>query len=89
MTDMPALTVLSYDVVDDGTLVLRMMDAKQVIAAIEAGKLKGTFKKGQYVDEAKITSLRAELAAFIAGADRNALFGVQTDPLKKMADTTK
>ena len=89
ITDMPAITVLSYDLVDDGTLVLRMMDAKQVVAAIEAGKLKGTFKKGQYVDEAKITSPRAEFAAFIAGADRDALFGVKTDPLKKMADTAK
>ena len=87
--DMPALTIVSYDLRDDGTLVLRLMQAKEVIAAIEAGKLKGTFKKGQYVDEAKITSPRAELAAFIAGADRDKLFGLKTDPLHKLPDTGK
>lgn len=88
-TDMPAATVLSYDLREDGTLVLRMMQPKEVIAAIEAGKIKGTFKKGQYVDEAKITSPRAELAAFIAAADREKLFGQKTDPLHKLADTAK
>lgn len=88
MADMPALTIASYDLRDDGTLVLRLMEAKQVIAAIEAGKLKGTFKKGQYVDEAKITSPRAELAAFIAGADRDALFALKTDPMRKLPDTS-
>jgi hypothetical protein len=65
------------------------MDTKVVIAAIEAGKLKGTFKKGQYVDEARITSPRAELAAFIAASNRDSLFGMKTDPLRKMADTSK
>ena len=89
IADTPALTVASYDLGADGSLVLRLMDTKQVIAAIEAGKLKGTFKKGQYVDEAKITSSRAELAAFIAGADRDALFAMKTEPLRKIADTAK
>lgn len=87
--DMPATAVMSYDLREDGTLVLRMMQPKEVIAAIEAGKIKGTFKKGQYVDEAKITSPRAELAAFIAGADREKLFGLKTDPLHRLADTAK
>ena len=86
---MPARTLVSYDIREDGSLVLRMMQAKEVIAAIEAGKLKGTFKKGQYVDEAKISSPRAELAAFVAGADRDKLFGLKTDPLRKLADTGK
>lgn len=89
MSDTPALTILSYDLGEDGSLVLRMMQPKQVIAAIEAGKIKGTFKKGQYVDEAKITSPRTELAAFIAGADRDALFAIKTDPLRKLPDTGK
>jgi hypothetical protein len=89
IADTPALTVASYDLGADGSLVLRLMDTKQVIAAIEAGKLKGTFKKGQYVDEAKITSSRAELAAFITGADRDALFAMKTEPLRKIADTAK
>lgn len=87
--DTPARTILSYDLRADGTLVLRMMQAKPVIAAIEAGKIKGTFKKGQYVDEAKITSPRAELAAFVAGADRESLFGMKTDPLHRLPDTAK
>ena len=89
IADFPATTVISYDLRGDGTLVLRMMQPKEVIAAIEAGKLKGTFKKGQYVDEARITSPRAELAAFVAGADRDRLFGQATDPLHKLADTAK
>lgn len=89
IADSPSATVISYDLRDDGTLVLRMMQPKEVIAAIEAGKLKGTFKKGQYVDEAKITSPRAELAAFIGAADREKLFGQKTDPLHKLADTAK
>jgi len=89
MTDMPALTIVSYDLGGDGTLVLRLMDPKEVIAAIQAGKLKGTFKKGQYVDEAKISSPRAELAAFIAGADREKLFGQKIDPLRKLPDSEK
>ncbi len=88
-TDMPGTTVVSYDLREDGTLVLRMMQPKEVIAAIEAGKIKGTFKKGQYVDEAKITSPRAELAAFIAGADREKLFGLKTDPLHRLPETAK
>lgn len=89
VADMPARTIVSYDLRADGTLVLRMMQPKQVIAAIEAGTIKGTFKKGQYVDEAKITSPRAELAAFIAGADREKLFGLKTDPLHRLPDTAK
>lgn len=89
IADTPATTVVSYDLRADGTLVLRLMQPKPVIAAIEAGKLKGTFKKGQYVDEAKITSPRAELAAFVAGADRDALFGLKTDPLHRLSDTAK
>jgi hypothetical protein len=87
--DSPATAIVSYDLRADGTLVLRMMRAKEVIAAIEAGKLKGTFKKGQYVDEARIASPRAELAAFIAGADREKLFGLKTDPLRRLPDTGK
>ena len=89
IADTPAVTIASYDIAADGTLVLRLMDTKQVIAAIEAGKLKGTFKKGQYVDEVSITSPRAELAAFIAAADREKLFAMKTDPLRKMPDTAK
>jgi hypothetical protein len=89
IADMPAVTIASYDIGADGSLVLRLMDTKQAIAAIEAGKLKGSFKKGQYVDEVKITSPRAELAAFVAGANRDALFATKTDPLRKMPDTTK
>lgn len=89
IADTPATTIVSYDLGADGTLVLRMMQAKPVIAAIEAGKIKGTFKKGQYVDEAKITSPRAELAAFVAGADREALFGLKTLPLHRLPDTAK
>ena len=89
IADTPAKAVMSYDLREDGTLVLRMMQPKEVIAAIEAGKIKGTFKKGQYVDEARITSPRAELAAFIAGADREKLFGLKTDPLHRLPDTAK
>jgi len=89
IADTPATAVMSYDLREDGTLVLRMMQPKEVIAAIEAGKIKGTFKKGQYVDEAKVTSPRAELAAFIAGANREKLFGLKTDPLHRLPDTAK
>src|SRR5687768_12075041 len=89
IADTPALTIATYDFAADGSLVLRLMDTKLVIAAIEAGKLKSTFKKGQYVDEVKVTSPRAELAAFVAGADRDALFAMKTEPLRKMPDTAK
>jgi hypothetical protein len=87
VADMPALTIVSYDLGTDGTLVLRLMEPKQVIAAIEAGKLKGRFKKGRYVDEATITSPRAELAAFIAAADRDALFASKTGALRKLPES--
>jgi hypothetical protein len=87
--DMPALTIISYDFENDGTLVLRLMDTKEVIAAIEAGKLKGTFKRGQYVDEAKINSPRAELAAFIAAADHEKLFSQKFERMYKVPDAQK
>jgi len=86
-TDTPALTIVSYDFGNDGTLVLRLMDTKQVIAAIEAGKLKGRFTKGRYVDEATITASRAEMAAFIAGADHDALFATKTGALHRLAES--
>jgi hypothetical protein len=79
--------IATYDLGADGTLVLRLMDTKYVAAAIEAGKLKGKVKKGQYVDEVTITASRAELAAFVAAADRDALFAAKTAPLVKLADT--
>ncbi|MCW5770763.1 MAG: hypothetical protein KIT16_03945 [Rhodospirillaceae bacterium] len=83
----PAMTIVSYDIDAEGRLVLRLMDVKRAIAAIEAGKLKGRFKKDRYVDEATITSPRAELAAFIAGADREALFANKASPLVKLKET--
>src|SRR5262249_42420578 len=87
VADMPKLTIIAYDLGENGTLVLRLMDTKAVIAAIEAGKLKGRFKRGTYVDEATITSPRAELAAFLASSDRDALFPDKSGPLRKLPDT--
>lgn len=86
--DMPALTVVSYDVTEN-TLVLRLMDTKRAIAAIEAGQLKGHVKKGTYVDEVTITSPRAELAAFVAASDRDMLFATKTGLLRKLAESPK
>ena len=84
---MPAKTIIGYDIAD-GSLVLRLMDVKAAVDAIASGKLKGRVKKGGFVDEVTITSPRAELAAFVAGADRDgALFSVKTGMLRKMVDT--
>ena len=80
--DMPTQTVVAYDLTDT-TLVLRFIDAKAAIAAIEAGKLKGRVKKGSYVDEVTITSPRAELAAFV-GAEGDKLFSQKTGALRKL-----
>ena len=87
VADTPKVTVMAYDIGGDGSLVLRMMDAKKVIAAIEAGKLKGRFKKGQYVDEATIMATREELTAFIASSNRDELLSMKTSVLRKLADT--
>jgi len=87
VADTPKVTVMAYDIGGDGSLVLRLMDPKKVIAAIEAGKLKGRFKKGQYVDEATITATREELTAFIASSNRDELFSMKTGALRKLADT--
>ncbi len=84
--DMPAQTIISYDVTDS-SLMLRLMDTKLAVAAIESGKLKGRVKKGTYVDEVTITSPRAELAAFVAGTDRDALFPHKTGLLRRLADS--
>ena len=80
--DMPATTVVAYDLTET-TLVLRLMDSKAAIAAIEGGKLKGRVKKGSYVDEVTITSPRAELAAFV-GAEGDKLFSQKTGALRKL-----
>lgn len=82
----PARAIVSYDLGSDGTLVLRLMEVKHVVAAIGSGKLKGRVKKGRYLDEATITSPRAELAAFIAGADRDALFAVKTKAMRRLPE---
>lgn len=86
--EQPVLTIMTYDIGADGKLVLRLINTKLVIAAIKAGKLKGTFKEGQYSSEAKVTSPRAELAAFIAAADRDALFDQKMGALHKLPDTS-
>lgn len=86
LADMPALTVVSYDIGGGGTLVLRLMAPEPVIAAIESGKLKGRFKKGRYTSDATITSPRADLAAFIASANRDTLFATKTGGLRKLAE---
>jgi len=83
----PKTFIAAYDLGADGRLVLRLMESKYVSAAIAAGKLKGTVKKGQYVDDVKITSPRAELAAFVAAADRDGLFAAKAAPLAKLPET--
>jgi len=85
----PKTMIAAYDHGADGTLALRLMDMKFVAAAIEAGKLKGRVKKGQYVDEVTITATRAELAAFVAASRRDELFATKTGALHKLADTRK
>ncbi len=79
--------IAAYDIGADGRLMLRLMDTKYVAAAVDAGKLKGTVKKGQYADQVNITASRAELAAFVAAADRDALFAAKTGLLQKLPDT--
>jgi hypothetical protein len=44
---------------------------------------------GRYVDVAKIAPPRAELAAFVAAADREMPFGVETAPLRRLPGTGK
>ena len=87
--EQPALTIMTYDIGADGTLVLRLLNTKLVIDAIKAGKLKGTFKEARYSEEAKITSARAELAAFIAAANRDELFSMKMGALRKLPETSK
>jgi hypothetical protein len=81
--DMPTQTVVAYDLTDNA-LVLRLMDTKAAVAAIEGGKLKGRVKKGTYVDEVTITSPRAEFAAFVGGPDGDKLFSQKTGALRKL-----
>jgi hypothetical protein len=88
LPDMPKLTIVAYDI-GEGGLGMRFMNTKPVIAAIEAGKLKGRFKKGTYVDEVTITSPRAEFVAFMAGADDEKLFHKAEGALKKLPPTAK
>jgi hypothetical protein len=85
--EQPVLTILAYDIGADGKLVLRLMKTKLVIDAIKAGKLKGTVKENQYSSEAKITSPRAELAAFIAAANRDELFSDTAAALRRLPET--
>ncbi len=89
VSDTPKVTIMAYDLASDGTLVLRLMNTTLVIAAIEAGKLKGRFRKGQYVDEATITATREELRAFIAASNREELFSEKMDAFRKLADTAQ
>lgn len=84
---MPAQTIISYDIAGDA-LTLRFPDLRRLGAAIEAGQLKGTVVKGEYVDQVKLTSARAELAAFVAAADKDgALFPNSAGALKRMPET--
>lgn len=83
----PKTMIVTYDLGADGTLALRVMNAKFLAAAIDAGKLKGKVKQGDYVEAVTITATRAELVAFVAASDRNALFAGMTAPLHKLADT--
>lgn len=85
----PKTMIVAYDFGTDGTLVVRLMDTKFTAAAVDAGKLKGRVKKGQYVDEVTITASRAELVAFIASAKRDELFASKTGALHKLPDTKK
>jgi hypothetical protein len=87
--DRPAATIVSYDLGADGTLVLRLFDTKQVIAAIKAGRLKGQFKEQSYSAEATITSPRDELVAFLAKAEHGALFAQKTAPLRKLVESAR
>lgn len=87
--DMPAQTIFAYDIVDGG-LLLRIIDARRVADAIEAGKLKGKVTKGGFVDQVTVTSTRAELAAFVAEADKDGnLFPNHTGALRKLAETAR
>ena len=85
----PKTQIVAYEIGTDGRLVINLLDSKVVAAAIDAGKLKGTVKKGQYVDEVAITAPRTELAAFVAAANRNELFAAKTGPLTKLPETQK
>lgn len=86
--DAPAKTMIAaYDIDGQGRLMLRLMSTKFVATAVDAGKLKGTVKRGQYGEDVRITASRAELAAFVAAADRNALFSAKTGLLHKLPET--
>ncbi len=87
--DMPAQTIIAYDIADNA-LTLRLVDMKRVVDAIQGGKLKGSVSKGSFVDRATVTAPRAELAAFIAGADKDgALFPNKSGALLRMPERAK
>lgn len=81
------IMIAAYDIDGQGRLTLRLMDTKFVAAAVDAGKLKGSVKRGQYGEDVRITATRAELAAFVAAADRNKLFSAKTGFLRKLPET--
>lgn len=83
----PGFTITAYDLGADGSLAIRLMSTRPVIAAIEAGRLKGRVKKGEYSNEVMLTSPGAEIAAFIAGANRDELFPAGASAMHKLAET--
>jgi hypothetical protein len=85
--EQPGFTIMAYDLGADGSLKVRLMATKPVIAAIEAGKLKGRVKKGEYSSDVTLTSPGADIAAFIAGANRDELFPPGTSAMRKLAET--
>ena len=87
--DMPAQTIIAYDIADNA-LTLRFVDMKLVVDAVQSGKLKGSVRKGSFVDHATVTSPRAELAAFFAGADKDgALFPNKAGSMRRLPERGK
>jgi hypothetical protein len=82
----PVLTIMAYDIGADDALVLRLISTKAVIEAIKAGRLEGTIAEGRFASEARITSPRADLVAFIAGAERNVLFSDKAEAMRRMTE---
>lgn len=66
-------TFARYEV-SDTTLDIFVIDEDKLIAAIDAGKLKGEVERREFTKDVKITAESAEIDAFLAASDPKSLF---------------
>jgi hypothetical protein len=64
-----------YQITASGELEVWLMSEEPVILDIEAGKIAGQVDEGRFATEIELTAPSAELAAYVAAADPERVFG--------------